>query len=170
MPGGMEAPRCLTCKRNIYMFIFIVCCIEHTLHLWSTTQVGERDQLRGYLSQLLPLLDAYIFEAQSTQTDRSSNSSGRTGRRKVLIHGCEKGGFHTRAYPQRVVAQGSEGRDSQTFDVTEFEALQRRIIVFLGRLGGDNAALAVDTRQALASSLAWDNSTGECTRSHSANV
>ena len=93
------------------------------------------DNLEAHLPKLLPLLDAYLFDAKASNGP-SQGGGGRGARGGGARSGGGRGG-------------GGEGLDG----AVAFEALQRRLVVFLGRLAGGSRHVALPAADALRASL-----------------
>ena len=103
------------------------------LEAWQASDSDQSDQTSGgldeHLPTLLPLLEAFLFDASTRG-----------------------------AVPGASVAKGGRGRRQRSCageDGAALEALQLRVVRLLGRLGGRNRLVAVDAATALRATLGW---------------
>ncbi|CAM9461336.1 unnamed protein product [Choristocarpus tenellus] len=100
------------------------------------------DLLLPHLSEILPCLDQHIYSAGSGEGGESDHGADRGGRRGRQGPRGGKGAGKGKA--------GSTGKDAQR------KNLRRRVVRFLGRLGGRNHLISPSASEVLAKSLAWD--------------
>ena len=113
------------------------------LHQEGGIDISNQEGLDKFLPELLPLLDVYLFDgtqvalAAEAASMESDSGAARTGSKKVQA--------------ARAKAQGK----NKSADSSTTEALQRRVLVFLGRLGGSNRHIVVPAAEALRRALVW---------------
>ncbi|CAM9437887.1 unnamed protein product, partial [Discosporangium mesarthrocarpum] len=102
--------------------------------------------LMPHLDEILPCLDQHIYSAGAREEGEGGQNTGpERARRKDRGQGKGKG--------KAKVPAGAQERDDEG---SLRKSFKRRVVRFLGRLGGRNHVISPPASVALSSSLAWD--------------